>query len=186
MAGKRNIQLLLTENVENLGIVGDVVKVRSGYARNYLLPHRLATPPTEGAKAAVAERRAEVERQLREKRAQQEKMIEKLAGFEVSLMRAANEEGILYGSVTQHDIAVALQEAGFAVTERDIRIGSAIKRLDSYPIPVQLADDLKAEIKLWVVSDKPAEQLMAEATAADRTEPEADAAKAESAGGSAS
>ena len=170
MAGKRNIDLLLTENVTNLGIVGDVVKVRPGYARNYLLPHNLATKPTEKAKEAVAERRAEVERQMRELRAEQEKLIEKLEGFEVTLKRAANEDGNLYGSVTQHDIAVALQEEGFNVTERDVRIGIAIKKLDSYPIPVQIADDLKAEIKLWVVSDKPAEELMAEATSDDDDE----------------
>ena len=155
----RNIELLLTENVGNLGIVGDVVKVKPGYARNYLLPMALATKPTDAAKSRVAARRAQVEAELKALRASQEKLIELLATVEITLQRSHNEEGMLYGSVTQHDIATALHAEGHPVTERDIRIGSPIKRLDSYKIPVQLATDLKTEIKLWVVSDKPAEEL---------------------------
>jgi len=176
MSTKKQIELLLVENVANLGIVGDIVNVKAGYARNYLLPYGLAAEPTEGNKRAVEARRAEVERQLRELRAQREQLIAKLEDFEITLQRSANEEGVLYGSVNQHDIAEALQEEGFNVTERDVRIGDAIKRLDSYKIPVQLDDDLKTEIKLWVVSDKPAEQLhaeIAEAEAAERAAAEA-------------
>jgi large subunit ribosomal protein L9 len=159
MGSKKGIQLLLTENVDNLGIVGDVVRVRPGYARNFLLPHGMATEPTAGNVKRLAARRAEVERQLREKRAEQERLLAKLAGFELTMQRSANEEGTLFGSVTQHDIALALQAEGFNIVERDIRIGSPIKSLDSYDIPVQLASDLKTTIKLWVVSDKPAEKL---------------------------
>jgi len=159
MSTKKNVELLLLENVDNLGIVGDVVDVKAGYARNYLLPMQLATVPTEEAKQAVAARRAEVERQLREKRDQQETMIEQLDGFEITLQRSANDQGVLFGSVTQHDIAVALQEEGFAITERDVRIGEPFKRLDSYPIPIKVADDLSTEIKLWIVSDKPLDEL---------------------------
>jgi len=176
MAAKKGVELLLLDNVDNLGIVGDVVDVKAGYARNYLLPMQLATVPTDEAKAAVAERRAEVERQLREKRAQQEKMIEQLEGHEITLMRSANEQGVLFGSVTQHDIAVALQEEGFNITERDIRIGEPFKRLDSYMIPVKVADDLATEIKLWIVSDKPVEELeAADAEGEMEVVPDADA-----------
>ena len=156
---KRMIELLLTENVENLGIVGDVVKVKPGYARNYLLPMGLATQPTDTAKARVAERRAKVEAELKALRQSQEKLIEALEGFEITIQRSHNEEGQLYGSVTQHDISSALQGEGHPVKERDVRIGHPIKQLDSYMIPIQLALDLKTEIKLWVVSDKPAEEL---------------------------
>ncbi|MBI1368797.1 MAG: 50S ribosomal protein L9 [Planctomycetes bacterium] len=170
MSTKKNVKLLLTENIDNLGIVGDVVNVRAGYARNYLLPHNLATSPTPGNMKKVEARRAEVEKQMREQRAQREALLAKLEGFEISLMRAANEDGILYGSVSQHDIAVALQEEGFAITDRDIRIGDQIKRLDSYMIPVQIERDLKTEVKLWVVSDKPAENLMAEEDAKHQAE----------------
>ena len=166
MSTKNQIELLLTENVDNLGIVGDVVKVRPGYARNYLLPQGLATQPTEGAKKRVAERRAQVEAELKARRDAQERLIEQLATVEVTLQRSHNEEGQLYGSVTQHDIAEALAAEGHRVTERDVRIGSPIKRLDSYKIPIQLAADLKTEIKLWVVSDKPAGELNEESPAA--------------------
>ncbi|MBI1375459.1 MAG: 50S ribosomal protein L9 [Phycisphaera sp.] len=159
MATKKSIKLLLTENVDSLGIVGDVVNVKPGYARNYLIPMGLADQPTQGNMKKVEERRKEVERQLRELREHQVKLIEQLEDFELTMKRAANEEGILYGSVSQHDIAEALIEEGFNLKEREIRIGDPIKRLDSYKIPIQLANDLKTEIKLWVVSDKPIEEL---------------------------
>lgn len=162
MAGRNSVKLLLVENVDNLGIVGDVVEVRPGYARNYLLPMGLATEPTPGNMKRVEERRAEVERQLREKRVEQERLIASLEGHEITLQRSANAQGHLYGSVTQHDIAVALQEEGFNITERDVRIGEQIKTLDSYDIPIQVAQDLRTDIKLWVVSDKPAGELDAE------------------------
>lgn len=161
MSTKKTITLMLNDNIENLGIVGDVVTVKPGYARNYLLPMGLAMAPTEGNRKRIEARRAEVQRQLAEERTLAEAAFAKLEGFEITLMRTANEEGHLYGSVSQHDIAVALQEEGFDIVhERHIRIGISIKKLDSYVIPVQL-DDLKTEIKLWVVSDKPAEELMA-------------------------
>ena len=160
MTRKKIVSLMLLENVDNLGIVGDVIEVKPGYARNYLLPMGLATAPTEAARAAVEERRAEVERQLRELREQREKLIAALEAHEVTLQRAANEAGVLFGSVTQADIADALREEGFAINERDVRIGDPIKRLDSYMIPIKVDDDLETEIKLWVVSDKPAEELL--------------------------
>lgn len=162
---RRNVKLLLTENVDNLGIVGDVVEVRPGYARNFLLPQALATTPNPAMVKKLAARREEVERQLREKRAQQEVIISKLAGFELTLKRSANEQGILFGSVTQHDIAKGLQDEGFNITERDIRIGAPIKHLETVTIPVQLAKDLRADVKVHVISDKPVEQ-QAEAPAA--------------------
>src|ERR1051326_8622835 len=121
---KNQVELLLTENVDNLGIVGDVVKVRSGYARNYLLPHGLATTPTENAKKRVAERRAQVEAELKARRAEQEKLIETLAHVEITIQRSHADEGQLYGSVTQHDIVEAMAAEGHRITERDVRIGS--------------------------------------------------------------
>jgi len=151
----RNVELLLTENIENLGIVGDVVLVKPGYARNYLVPLGYAVKPTEGAKKSLAARRAQVERELAALRAELEQLVEKLEGAEVTLERSCNDQGWLYGSVTQHDIAAALNEAGFhRIVDRHIRIGTAIKRIDSYEIPVQLDRDLRTEIKLWVVADR--------------------------------
>ncbi|MEM9415263.1 MAG: 50S ribosomal protein L9 [Planctomycetota bacterium] len=153
----KTIELLLLDTIENLGIIGDVVKVKPGYARNYLLPHGLADVPSEEKIQELAARRAEVEAELKKLRAEQETMIEKLETYELTLERAANEQGALFGGVTQHDIAEALRAEGYAVEDRHIRIGERINRLDTYTIPVQVAKDLKAEIKLWVVSDKPME-----------------------------
>ena len=158
----RTFQLLLTENVDKLGIVGDHVDVKAGYARNYLLPRGLAQEPTEEAIKALAKRREEVQKEMARIRASQEQMIEKLSEFELSMERSANEQGVLFGGVSQHDIAEALREEGFNVEDRHVRIGEQIKRLDSYTIPIVIAQDLKTEIKLWVVSDKPAEDLEAE------------------------
>jgi large subunit ribosomal protein L9 len=161
------IKLLLTENVDNLGIVGDVVNVRPGYARNFLMPRQLATKPTEGAVKRLAARRAVVEKEMSERRVKLEALLEKLKGHELTLQRSANEQGVLFGGVSQHDISQALTAEGFEVDDRAVRIGQQIKRLDSYTIPIVLASDLKTEIKLWVVSDKPSEQLATEAAASE-------------------
>ena len=155
----RTNKLLLTDNVANLGIVGDVVQVKPGYARNYLVPQGLAAPPTPGNIKRLAQRRAEVEKELRQQRSIREAMLTKLEGCEITMQRSANEQGVLFGGVSQRDIADELRNEGFAVEDRDIRIGDQIKRLDSYEIPVVLAVDLKTTIKLWVVSDKPTEDL---------------------------
>ncbi len=160
------LELLLTENVDNLGIVGDVVKVRSGYARNFLLPRALAAKPTPGAIKRLAKRRAEVEKELKVIRGQREAVFAKLEKFELTMMRSANESGILYGGVSQHDIAQALRNEGLAIEDRFVRIGEQIKRLDTYQIPIVMDTDLKTEIKLWIVSDKPREELAADAAAA--------------------
>ncbi|MEM6334296.1 MAG: 50S ribosomal protein L9 [Planctomycetota bacterium] len=166
----KNIELLLIENVPNLGIVGDVVKVRSGYARNYLLPMGMAEAPSDDRIAALADRRKQVEAEMAELRAKQEKLIGDLAEYELTIERSHNDQGILYGGVSQHDIAEAMREQGHDVEDRFIRIGEQIKRLDTYFIPVVIDKELKAEIKLWVVSDKPAEELEAEAAEGEKAE----------------
>ncbi|MEX2215896.1 MAG: 50S ribosomal protein L9 [Phycisphaeraceae bacterium] len=155
----KTISLLLTETVDNLGIVGDVVEVRPGYARNFLLPRNLATTPTKGAIKALSSRRAVVEKEMKVLRGEREAIFEKLKGHEITILRSANDQGILYGGVSQHEIAEALRADGFAIDDRAVRIGEQIKRLDSYHIPIALDADLKCEIKLWVVSDKPREDL---------------------------
>lgn len=155
----KTIQLLLTENVDKLGIVGDVVAVKPGYARNYLVPHGLATDPTKGNIARLSVRRAQAEAELKIERAALEALFEKLTDCEITLERTANEQGVLFGGISTHDISQALIAQGLGVDERAIRIGENIKRLDTYEITVVLADDLRATIKLWVVSDKPADEL---------------------------
>ncbi|GAB4546730.1 MAG: 50S ribosomal protein L9 [Phycisphaerales bacterium] len=150
----KTIQLLLTSTVEPLGIVGDVVAVKPGYARNFLLPRELATTPSEEKIAELAQARAEAQKERELRRQQREEMVGKLEGFEITLTRACNDQGLLYGSVSQQDIADALAEEGYEVRPRDVRLPHAIKRIDSYEIPVKPESDLEATIKLWVVADR--------------------------------
>lgn len=151
----RSVELLLTENVENLGIVGDVVKVRVGYARNFLLPRELATEPSEELIKSLQAKRADAERLLAQQRQERATTIEKLANYELHIERSCNDQGILYAGVTQQEIAAALNAAGFKnVRPRDIRLNEAIKRVDTYNIHVKFETELETTIKLWVMADR--------------------------------
>lgn len=150
----KTIKLLLTENVESLGIVGDVVTVKMGYARNYLLPREMAMMPSDEAIADLADKRAKAEKEMLALRANREQMIDKLDGVHLTLVRSCNDAGHLYGSVTQQDIAEALTNEGYPVTPRSVRLPHAIKRIDAFDIHIRLDQDLEADIKLEVVPDR--------------------------------
>jgi large subunit ribosomal protein L9 len=151
----KNLKLLLTENVDSLGIVGDVVNVRVGYARNFLLPRNMATAPSDEAIAAVASKRAEAQRLLAELRTQREALIHKMAGAHLTLVRSCNELGHLYASVTQQEIATALSEAGFpGVKPRDVRLNQTIKRVGDYDVHIKFESDLDEVVKLTVNPDR--------------------------------
>lgn len=150
----RNMKLLLTENVDSLGIVGDVVNVRLGYARNYLLPRNYATAPSDEKIKELAGKRAEAQRMLAELRSQREATTEKLKGVEITLVRSCNDQGVLYGAITQADIAAALGEQGYTVKPREIRIAQAMKRIDNYDVHIRLDSDLDATIKIHVKPDR--------------------------------
>lgn len=157
MASK-HVKLLLTENVDNLGIVGDVVSVRVGYARNFLLPRSLATEPSEERLAALAVKRAKAEADLAALNEERRKMIGKMEGLEVTLERSCNDLGHLYGSVTQQDVAAALGESGFIVRPREVRLPFTIKRIDSFDVLVKFGADMEATIKLHVKPDRRIEE----------------------------
>ena len=150
----KSIKLLLTETVETLGIVGDVVNVRTGYARNFLLPRNLATTPSDELIKSLAAKRAEAEKQVAAQRKVKEDLVGKLQGVELELVKSCNDQGHLYGGITQQELSTALKEKGYAVTPRDIRLTEAIKRVGSYEIHVKLASDLDANIKLSVKPDR--------------------------------
>lgn len=151
---RHTVQLLLTESVDGLGIVGDVVSVKSGYARNFLLPRGFATQPSDEAIAELAEKRKEAERKQAELRSVREKIVGDLDGLELHVERSCNDFGMLYGSVTQRDVAAALGEKGYQVKAREVRLPQAIKRVDTYEVPIKLDQDLEATVKLWVVADR--------------------------------
>ena len=157
MATSKSVELLLLENVDTLGIVGDVVNVRTGYARNYLLPRGLATTPSQELIAQLADKRAKAEAERAALRAEREKMIGNLNEYRLTVTKACNDQGLLYGSVTQQDIADLLAEQGFVVAPRDVRIGQTIKRVGEFDIAVKPERDLEATVTLVVESDTPLE-----------------------------
>jgi large subunit ribosomal protein L9 len=177
MAKSKNVELLLVETVDTLGIVGDVVSVRTGYARNYLLPRGLATTPSQELITQLAGKRAEAEAERAAKRAEREGMVSRLNEYRLSIVKACNDQGLLYGSVTQQDIADLLNAQGFTVAPRDVRIGQTIKRVGEFEITVKPERDLEATVVLVVESDTPLE--VDEVDEVDDAEDETAAAAAE-------
>lgn len=155
----RSVKLMLTENVESLGIVGDVVSVRIGYARNFLLPRELATQPSDEAIKAVAAKRADAEKQFAALRKDREALTSKMDKAEISITRSCNDLGHLYASITQQEIATALAAAGFpGVRPRDVRLNQSIKRIDNYDVHIKFESDLESTIKLHVLPDRKIDQ----------------------------
>jgi len=151
----RTIELLLIENVEGTGIVGDVVKVRKGFARNFLLPRTMATVPSTEKIKELAGKRASAEKQVATVRQQREALIKKLDGYKLEMARPCNDMGILYGAVTQQEIATALGKAGFpGIKDREIRLAAAMKRIEVYDLDIKFAADLIASIKLEIKPDR--------------------------------
>jgi len=148
------MKLLLCQNVDPLGIVGDVVEVSAGYGRNYLIPHNLATEPTEANVRKLAEARRIAERVRAEQRTQLQRLAEALEGVEVTVRAKSNEEGHLYGSVGRREIAVALEEEGHFINPDHIQLDAPIRHLDTVTVDIRFADDLTSSIKVWVVRDK--------------------------------
>ncbi|MHC4220469.1 MAG: 50S ribosomal protein L9 [Planctomycetota bacterium] len=169
----KNIELLLLESVENLGLVGDVVKVKPGFARNYLLPHGVAGPPSPTKIEALKEVRARAHAELSALRSERETLVEQMAEVSVTIERNCNDQGALYGSVTHRDISDALMEAGWGVDVRAVRIAHPIRRIGAYPIPLQFDKDLRIEITLIVQADRDLEGYTRTGEAIEVEEPEA-------------
>lgn len=158
----RSIELLLNQNVEGLGIVGDVVKVKPGFARNYLLPLGIAEFPSEERIEELKEARAAAQAELEAIREQRKGIIESLLDKSVELVRSCNDRGVLYGSVTQRDISDALNELGHMVDERSIRLSQPIRRLGEFSVIVQFEKDLRAEVIVKVLPDRSLAEEMEE------------------------
>ena len=148
------MKLLLCKNVETLGIVGDVVEVKPGYGRNYLLPNGLATEPTQSNMKILAQARKQAEVDRERQRVELAAMIERLADVEVTIRSRANESGHLYGSVGPKEISAALIEEGHYVTPEQVALAHPIRQLDSTEVPIRFTDDLQTTVKVWVVRDK--------------------------------
>ena len=156
---RRHIELLLLRNVEHLGIVGDVVRVRTGYARNYLVPMGLAEVPTEERIAELQADREAAMAQVQARRSARETLIGRMDEVELTLVRSCNAQGVLYGSVTQRDISDALIQVGYeGVDTRAVRLHQAIRRIGEYPVLIQFDKDLRTEIIVVVEPDQPLEE----------------------------
>ena len=177
----RPVELLLLRNVENLGIVGDIVKVRAGYARNYLLPHALAEHPTEAKIEALKEARAKAMAELAAQRKLREETIAKLSGVSIKLVRSCNDQGVLYGSITQRDISDALVAAGYAVDMRAVRLANPFRRIGTYACSIQFEKDLRADITIEVAADRALEMLQAQKEAEEAAAAAVEASEAEDA-----
>jgi len=149
------MQIILLEKVVNLGQLGDVVRVRDGYARNFLIPQGKARRATQAAVAEFEARRAELERIQAEKLAAAQAEGEKLAGRQFSLTEKSGVDGRLFGSVTNANIADALHQAGFASVQKSmVRIPEGhIKTIGEHPVQVALHTDVLVDITINVIGD---------------------------------
>ena len=145
------MEIILRQAVENLGSPGDVVKVKSGYARNYLLPHGLAYEATPGNLKRIQQERDRLEAAENERRTAAQGVAEKLEQVSLTFSARVGEEGKLFGSVTASDIAAQLEGQGFHLEKRQIDLHEPIKALGVYRVPVRLHADVKPEIRVWVI-----------------------------------
>ena len=147
------MEVILREHVDNLGRRGEIVKVADGYARNYLLPRKLALLATAGNKQRIERERSKFEAHEAEERQVAQAIAERLAGVEIEIARKVGETEALYGSVTTSDIAEALAAKGVEVDRRKINLQEPIKRLGAFDIPIRLQRDVTATVKVKVVPE---------------------------------
>ena len=150
------MELLLKQNVDHLGRIGDVVKVKSGYARNYLLPRGLAVMVTKSNLVAIEQARAAALAEEQKRIAAMKEMAGKLGEASVTIEGRANGEGHLFGSVTATNIAVALRDKGIVVEDKQVRLEQPIKQIGVYDVVVHLHATVEVTVKVWVVQQKSA------------------------------
>lgn len=173
------MRLLLLEDVRKLGHVGDVVEVKAGYARNYLLPQRLATEPTEENLRAIEDRKRQAAADRAARFKQYQDLVAQMAAVSITIEAAANPEGTLYGSVSARDIAHALQEQGYPVQPDHVVLDAPIRSLDNRMVKLEFTDEVATEVKVWVVReggaadvDETGEEGTAEGAGATEHEPD--------------
>jgi len=149
------MQIILLEKVLNVGLLGDIVKVKDGYARNFLIPQGKAKRATEKNIADLAARRADLEKVAAEKLGVQTALGEKLNGVELKMAQKAGVDGRLFGSVTNVDIAEALRAQGYEITKAMVLMPlGPIKTIGETAIKLQLHTDVTSEIKVVVIAEK--------------------------------
>ena len=175
------MQVILLERVEKLGQMGDEVKVKDGFARNFLLPQKKALRANKTNREYFLGQRAQLEARNLEQKKEAEKVGEKLDGKSFTLIRQAGDRGQLYGSVTPRDVADAMEKEGFKVDRHQINISVAIKQIGLVTIPVVLHPEVKVNITINVArsEDEAERQARGENVLGERTEQEEARAAAE-------
>lgn len=147
------MEIILLEKVTNLGNLGDKVNVKGGYARNFLLPQGKATMATAENVAAFEARRAELEKQAAEKKANAEARAAELNELEITITATAGDEGKLFGSIGTHDIADALTASGIEVAKSEVRLpNGTIRHIGEYDVAVHLHTDVQTTVRVVVVA----------------------------------
>ena len=147
------MEVILREHVDNLGRRGDIVKVAEGYARNFLLPRKLALAVTDNNKRQIEREKKLAEARDAEERGQAEAIGQRIAQLEIEVARRVGENDTLYGSVTSADISHALQAKGFDVEKRKIQLSEPLKTLGESTVPVRIHRDVTAQLRVKVVAE---------------------------------
>ncbi len=147
------MKVLLCEDIKSLGWLGDVVDVKTGYARNYLLPHGLAKIATEGNIRSIADEKAKRSQQRIKEHKRLENAATAVEGAEAVLAAKANEQGHLFGSVTGPEIATNLREQGFEVADEIVKLTGHIKEVGTHQVTLKFADGVTAQVNVVVVAE---------------------------------
>ena len=148
------MEVILKEHVDNLGRRGDIVKVTPGYARNFLLPRKLALAVTDNNKRQIEREKKLAEARDLEEKSAAEAVAARLGALDVEIARRVGENDALYGSVTSADIAQALKDKGFEVDKRKITLPEPLKALGETTVPVKIHREVVAQVKVKVVADR--------------------------------
>jgi len=168
------MEVILKEDVANLGHRGDVVKVADGYGRNFLLPRKLALQATDANKAVIETMKASAARRSASEKVQAEELVAKLAPVVLTFTRKTGDGGHLFGSVTSADIAADLATRGFEINRRKIVLAEPLKSIGEFSVAIKLHREVTAQLKVQVVAEATAEEA-----AEPAAEPAAEAVAAE-------
>jgi large subunit ribosomal protein L9 len=146
-------KVLLREDVDDLGARGEIVRVRAGYARNYLLPRNLAVEASAGNVKGIESERAALLKKEAKERATAEAQSQQMSSLQLEFRRKSGEQGALYGSVTSMDLAEALKEHGYEIDRHRIHLREPLKRLGEYTVPVRLHREVTIELKVRVAPE---------------------------------
>lgn len=148
------MRIILRQDIDTLGNIGDIVNVKPGYARNYLIPNQMAYFATQGAINKIEQEKKQYQIKMSEVKADAEKLAEKFDELQVTIAMKVGEEGKLYGSVTTQMIAHELSIQGYQVDKRDITIPDQIKTLGVFQVKIKLHPEVQANLRVWVISEE--------------------------------